>query len=122
MPPAEAEGSPALKFFRSTSCLSRSATCPCSFSSCLRTDATYCAFTGLEVAGVGLFFGSPTTEAAPFAPERFSLVQIFFGFFVWAEVAESCDGAGGAGALLSGDCAAAGSAARRSQITAKYTE
>src|SRR5260370_17281862 len=106
MPPAEAEGSRALKFFRSTSCLSTSATCPWSFSSCLRTDATYCAFTALDDSGFELFFGSPTTEAAPFAPERFSLVQIFFGFFVWAEVAESCDGAGGAGALLSVACPA----------------
>src|SRR5260370_16815528 len=102
------EGWVGLKFVRSTSCLSTSAGCPCSFSSCLRTDATYCALTGLDDSVFGLFFGSPTTEAAPFALERFSLVQTFFGFCVWAEFAESCDGAGGAGALLSGACGAAG--------------
>jgi hypothetical protein len=45
-------------------------------------------------------FESPTTETAPFAPERFSLVQTFFGFFVSAGVAAACDGAVGAGAPL----------------------
>src|SRR6266849_3747384 len=122
MPLADVEGSPALKFFRSTSCLSMSASWPCSFSSWLRTDATYCAFTGLEDAGFGLFFGSPTTETAPFAPERFSLVQTFFGFFVSAGVAESCDWLGGAGALLSGDCAAPETAAKRVKIIANESE
>lgn len=100
MPLADVEGSPALKFFRSASCLSMPAISPCSLSSCLRTDATYCAFAGLEDAGLGLFLGSPTTETAPFAPERFSLVQTFFGFFVSAGGAESWDVTGGAGALL----------------------
>ena len=45
---ADVDGSPSLKFFRSRSCLSISAISPCSLSSCLRTDATYCAFAGLE--------------------------------------------------------------------------
>ena len=38
---------------------------------------------------------------APFAPQRFSLVQTFFGFFVSAGGVESWDGIGGAGALVS---------------------
>src|SRR5258708_13002140 len=84
MPLADVEGSPSLKFFTSRSCLSTPATSPCSLSSCLRTDATYCAFAGLEDAGFGLFLGSPTTATAPFAPERFSLVKPFFVFFVSA--------------------------------------
>src|SRR6266849_9330849 len=116
MPLADVDGSPSLKFFRSTSCLSMSATCPCSLSSCLRTDATYCASTGLEDVGFGLFFGSPTTETAPFEPERSSLVQTFFGFFVSAGVADSGDWPGGAGALLSGDCGAAETAAKSVKI------
>src|SRR6266566_2507775 len=101
MPLADVEGLPSLKFFRSTSCLSMPAISPCSLSSCLRTDARYCAFAGLEDDGFGLFLGSPTTKTALFAPERFSLVQTFFGFFVSAGGAESRDGAGGVGALLS---------------------
>src|ERR1700686_1874274 len=101
MPLADVEGSPSLKFFRSTSCLSRPATSPCNLSSRLRTDATYCAFAGLEAAGFGLVLESPTTETGPFAPERFSLVQTFFGFFVSAGGVESWDVASGAGALLS---------------------
>src|SRR5258708_6502786 len=122
MPLADVEGSPALKFFRSTSCLLMSASWPCSFSSCLRTDATYCAFTGLEDGGFGLLFGSPTTETAPFAPERFSLVQTFFSFFVSAGVAESCDWLGDGGALPSWDCAAAETAAKRVKIIANESE
>src|SRR6266403_1314647 len=103
MPLVDVEGLPSLKFFRSTSCLSMSAICACSLSSCLRTEATYCASTGWESSGLGLFFASPTTETVPLAPEMFSLVQTFFGFFVSEGVEESCHGVGGAGALLSGD-------------------
>src|SRR6266446_1022512 len=101
MPLADVEGSPSLKFFKSTSCLSMPAISPCSLSSCLRTDPRYCAFAGLEDDGFGLLLGSPTTETAPFAPDRFSLVQTFFGFLASAGGVESWDVAGGAGALLS---------------------
>src|SRR5437899_5423308 len=72
MPLVDVEGLPSLKFFRSTSCLSMSAICACSLSSCLRTEATYCASTGWESSGLGLFFASPTTETVPLAPEMFS--------------------------------------------------
>src|SRR6266403_271469 len=122
MPLVDVEGLPSLKFFRSTSCLSMSAICACSLSSCLRTAATYCASTGFESAGFGLFFWSPTTEIAPLAPEMFSLVQTFFGFFVSAGVEESCDEVGSAGALLSGDCAAAENAAKRVKIIVNESE
>src|SRR5260370_39815880 len=98
---AYVEGSPSLNFFRSTSCLSTSPICSCSLSSCLRTDAAYCVFVGLEDIGFGLLFGSPTAETAPFEWETSSLVQTFFGFFASGGVAESCDGDCGGGALLS---------------------
>src|ERR1700730_10367329 len=80
MPLAAVEGSHSLKFFRSTSCLSRPATSPCNLSSCLRTDRTYCAFASLEAAGFGLVLESPTTETGPFAPERFFVGPDFFWF------------------------------------------
>src|SRR5713226_1235797 len=100
MPLADVDGSPSLNFFRSISCLSISAICPCSLSSCLRTEATYCAFGDLEDAGRGLLLGSPTTETVPVALERFSLVQTFLGLFASAGGAASCDDPCGGGALF----------------------
>ena len=50
------------------------------------------------------------------------MVQTFFGFFVSGGGAESCDEAGGAGAVLSGDCAAAEKAAKRIKIIANESE
>src|SRR5713226_10017195 len=100
MPLADVDGSPSLNFFRSISCLSISAICPCSLSSCLRTEDTYCAFAGFEDAGFVWFFGSPPTETVPVALERFSLVQTFLGLFASAGGAASCDDRCGGGALL----------------------
>jgi len=57
----------------------------------------------LEGAGLGfvVFFGSPTTETAPFVRGTSSFVQTFLGFFVSAGGAEFCGWLCSAGALLS---------------------
>src|SRR5580704_1426478 len=84
----------------------------------------YCASAGLSELGLALaaFFGSPTTETVPLAPERFSLVQTFLGFFASAGGAAVCGCAAGAGELVSGDCAAAEQAARRTKMTVHESE
>src|SRR5271169_4248027 len=101
MPLAVVEGSPELKFFRSTSCLSISEISPFHLSSCLRTEAMYEESAGLEDAGFALLLVSPTTETPPFALGISSFVQTFFGFFVSAGGVESCADAGGGEAELS---------------------
>src|SRR5258708_8312329 len=99
-----------------------SAICPCSLSSCFRTDAAYCAFAGLEAVGFELFFVSPTTEIAPLALGMSSLVQTFFGFLVSAGDAGSCEVDCGGAAELSSDSAAPEKPAQKAKIITHKTQ
>src|ERR1700674_1632748 len=92
MPLADVEGSPLLKLVRSAICLSASDNCAFSFSSCFWTEATYCASTGLVGCAFDFepAFESPTTETAPFASDRLSLFQVFFGCLASGGLASPC--------------------------------